>query len=149
VVCSCRTKTLSSAYFVSHSRLSELSVGDRRCAALRWASDRCRANSGIRAGSIFGSQDVREGKGTLKVCDARDVMGAVRVLSDEEGSRRRTTRHKRVVEKASTGMANYPMLTKMNYNQWALLMKIKLEARGMWSAVRVMSSSKWTGWCWM
>jgi hypothetical protein len=36
----------------------------------------------------------------------------------------------RVVEKvASAGPANYPLLTKTNYNDWALLMKIKLEAR--------------------
>jgi hypothetical protein len=34
-----------------------------------------------------------------------------------------------VVEKvASAGPANYPLLTKTNYNDWALLMKIKLEA---------------------
>jgi hypothetical protein len=42
----------------------------------------------------------------------------------------------RVVEKvASAGPANYPTLTKTNYNQWALLMRIKLEARGLWGAV--------------
>jgi hypothetical protein len=28
-----------------------------------------------------------------------------------------------------------PPLTKTNYNQWAMLMKIKLEACGLWSAV--------------
>jgi hypothetical protein len=26
------------------------------------------------------------------------------------------------------GPVNYPILTKMNYNEWSLLMKIKLEA---------------------
>jgi hypothetical protein len=36
----------------------------------------------------------------------------------------------RVVEKvASAGPVNYPLLTKTNYNDWALLTKIKLEAR--------------------
>jgi hypothetical protein len=35
----------------------------------------------------------------------------------------------------SAGPANYPILTKSNYNQWSLLMKIKLEARGLWAAV--------------
>jgi hypothetical protein len=35
----------------------------------------------------------------------------------------------------SAGPANYPLLTKTNYNQWALLMRIKLEARGLWGAV--------------
>jgi hypothetical protein len=33
------------------------------------------------------------------------------------------------------GPANYPMLTKTNYNEWSLLMKIKLEARCLWNAV--------------
>jgi hypothetical protein len=34
-----------------------------------------------------------------------------------------------VVEKvAPAGPASYPILTKMNYNEWLLLMKIKLEA---------------------
>jgi hypothetical protein len=42
----------------------------------------------------------------------------------------------RVVEKvASTGLTNYPILMKTNYNQWALLMKIKLEAHGLCSVV--------------
>jgi hypothetical protein len=30
---------------------------------------------------------------------------------------------------------NYPLLTKTNYNQWALLMRIKLEARDLWAVV--------------
>jgi hypothetical protein len=43
---------------------------------------------------------------------------------------------KQVVEKdASAGPANYPILTKTNYNQWALLMRIKLEACGLWGGV--------------
>jgi hypothetical protein len=41
-----------------------------------------------------------------------------------------------VVEKvALAGPANYPILTKPNYNQWSLLMRIKMEARGLWAAV--------------
>jgi hypothetical protein len=42
----------------------------------------------------------------------------------------------RVVEKvASAGPANYLILMKTNYNQWTLLMKIKMEARELWGAV--------------
>jgi hypothetical protein len=38
-----------------------------------------------------------------------------------------------VVEKvAPTGLVNYPILTKTNYNEWSLLMKIKLEVRSLW-----------------
>jgi hypothetical protein len=41
-----------------------------------------------------------------------------------------------VVEKVvSAGPTNYPLLTKTNYIQWALLMRIKLEARELWAAV--------------
>jgi hypothetical protein len=60
-----------------------------------------------------------------------DPLGGHRVLVVE-----------RVVEKiVSAGPANYPTLTKTNYNQWALLMMIKLEmriklgVRGLWGAV--------------
>jgi hypothetical protein len=38
-----------------------------------------------------------------------------------------------VVEKvAPTGLVNYPILTKTNYNEWSLLMKIKLEVQSLW-----------------
>jgi hypothetical protein len=41
-----------------------------------------------------------------------------------------------VVEKvASAGPVNFPLLTKTNYNDWALLIKIKLKARLLWAAV--------------
>jgi hypothetical protein len=44
--------------------------------------------------------------------------------------------YEQVIEKvASAGPTNYPALTKINYNQWALLMRIKLEARGLWAMV--------------
>jgi hypothetical protein len=33
------------------------------------------------------------------------------------------------------GGSSYPTLTKTNYSDWALLMKMKLKARGLWSAV--------------
>jgi hypothetical protein len=35
----------------------------------------------------------------------------------------------------SVGPASYPILTKSNYNQLSLLMKIKLEARNSWGAI--------------
>jgi hypothetical protein len=40
------------------------------------------------------------------------------------------------VEKiGSVGLTNYPILMKTNYNQWAQLMRIKLEAHGLWGVV--------------
>jgi hypothetical protein len=36
----------------------------------------------------------------------------------------------------SFGPMNYPILMKSNYNQWSLLMKIKLEAHSLWGAVK-------------
>ena len=29
----------------------------------------------------------------------------------------------------------WPMLTRANYHEWSLLMKVKLQARGLWEAV--------------
>jgi hypothetical protein len=41
-----------------------------------------------------------------------------------------------VVEKvASTGLTNYPILTKSKYTQWAQLMRIQMEVRGLWGVV--------------
>jgi hypothetical protein len=40
----------------------------------------------------------------------------------------------RVVHEVSGGIS-YPVLTKTNYSDWALLMKVKLKARALWSAV--------------
>jgi hypothetical protein len=42
----------------------------------------------------------------------------------------------RIIERtAAAGTTSYPVLTKSNYNDWALLMKIKLEARSLWMAI--------------
>jgi hypothetical protein len=42
----------------------------------------------------------------------------------------------RVIERvALAGPVSYPLLTKANYNQWSLLMRIKLKAHGLWGAV--------------
>lgn len=41
----------------------------------------------------------------------------------------------RVVKEGGGGPANYPVLTKTNYNNWSLLMKIKLQARCLWGAI--------------
>lgn len=40
----------------------------------------------------------------------------------------------RVVREVS-GRSSYPTLTKTNYSDWALLMKIKLKARALWNAI--------------
>jgi hypothetical protein len=34
------------------------------------------------------------------------------------------------------GPANWPLLTKTNYTEWALIMKIKLQARNLWEAIK-------------
>jgi transposase InsO family protein len=44
----------------------------------------------------------------------------------------------RVVERVvAPGTTTYPTLTKTNYNDWALLMKVKMQARGLWEAVEI------------
>jgi hypothetical protein len=40
----------------------------------------------------------------------------------------------RVIREVGGG-SSYPILTKTNYSDWALLMMVKLKARGLWSAV--------------
>jgi hypothetical protein len=41
----------------------------------------------------------------------------------------------RVVREISVGPANWPLLTKMNYTECALIMKIKLQERNLWEAI--------------
>jgi hypothetical protein len=40
------------------------------------------------------------------------------------------------VREIGVGPANWPLLTKMNYTEWALIMKIKLQARNLWEAIK-------------
>jgi hypothetical protein len=41
----------------------------------------------------------------------------------------------RVVREIDVGQANWSLLTKMNYIEWALIMKIKLQVRNLWEAI--------------
>lgn len=41
----------------------------------------------------------------------------------------------RHVVKEVGSSANYPILTKTNYGDWALMMKVMLQARSLWEAV--------------
>jgi hypothetical protein len=40
----------------------------------------------------------------------------------------------RVVKEASVSI-QYPTLTRTNYNKWSLLMRVNLQAQGLWYAV--------------
>jgi hypothetical protein len=40
----------------------------------------------------------------------------------------------RVIREVGGG-SSYPALTKTNYSNWALLMKVKLKARALWSVI--------------
>jgi hypothetical protein len=42
----------------------------------------------------------------------------------------------RVVREIDVGPANWSLLTKTNYTEWALIMKIKLRARYLWEAIK-------------
>jgi hypothetical protein len=41
----------------------------------------------------------------------------------------------RVVREIGVGPANWPLLTKTNYTEWALIMKTKLQATNLWEAI--------------
>jgi hypothetical protein len=40
----------------------------------------------------------------------------------------------RVIKEASVSI-QYPTLTRTNYNEWSLLMRVNLQAQGLWYAV--------------
>jgi hypothetical protein len=42
----------------------------------------------------------------------------------------------RVVKEASASV-QYPTLTRTNYNKWALLMKVNMQAQGIWHALEL------------
>ncbi len=64
---------------------------------------------------------------------ARTPGGSSGRASGNGGNDRGLVIHRVVKESGSS--TNYPVLTKTNYNDWALLMKIKLRARCLWDAV--------------
>jgi hypothetical protein len=41
----------------------------------------------------------------------------------------------RVVRKIDVGPANWSLLTKTNYTEWVLIIKIKLQTRNLWEAI--------------
>jgi hypothetical protein len=41
----------------------------------------------------------------------------------------------RVVEKSTVGIV-YPMLTRMNYMEWSAVMRVNLQAAGLWEAIQ-------------
>jgi hypothetical protein len=41
------------------------------------------------------------------------------------------------VREIGVGPANWPLLTKTNYIEWALIMKIKLQARNLWETIEL------------
>jgi hypothetical protein len=43
----------------------------------------------------------------------------------------------RVVREVGVRPANWPILTKVNYTEWALIMKIKLQARNLWDTIEI------------
>jgi hypothetical protein len=48
----------------------------------------------------------------------------------------------RVIRVVGSG-SSYPALTKTNYSDWALLMKVKLMERALWSASRMAAPINW------
>ena len=63
-------------------------------------------------------------------------IAAVPLLHHTGVAERRHTKEvvvQRVVKEASS--TPYPQLTRTNYEDWSLLMRVKLEARGLWDAV--------------
>jgi hypothetical protein len=51
----------------------------------------------------------------------------------------------RVMREISVGPANWSLLTKTNYTEWVLIMKIKLQVRNLWEAICDRTTSKMRG----
>ena len=49
-------------------------------------------------------------------------------------ARQREVVVKHVVEK-TVAAASYPMLTRTNYQEWSLEMKVNIQAQGLWEAI--------------
>ena len=43
----------------------------------------------------------------------------------------------RVIRETMTATVQYPMLTRSNNNEWALLMRVNLQAQGLWHALEL------------
>ena len=41
----------------------------------------------------------------------------------------------RVIRETTTAIVQYSMLTRSNYNEWTLLMRVNLQAQGLWHTV--------------
>jgi hypothetical protein len=61
---------------------------------------------------------------------------AGKTLSGSGGNNGSGGSGQRVVREVGVGPANWPILTKVNYTEWALIMKIKLQARNLWDVIR-------------
>ncbi|WVZ63122.1 hypothetical protein U9M48_012781 [Paspalum notatum var. saurae] len=66
--------------------------------------------------------------------------GGDKKIGDDDASSSRTVRDVGVP-------ANWPVLTKTNYTEWALLMRIKMKARNLWDAVEAFSPNSQFGFC--
>lgn len=55
-----------------------------------------------------------------------------------DGERRRSLGRQRVVVKMvrEVGSAQFPQLTRSNYEDWVVLMTVMLKARGLWSIIK-------------
>jgi hypothetical protein len=40
-----------------------------------------------------------------------------------------------IVRESSGGVVSWPTLTKTNYTEWAILLRVKLQGAGLWEAV--------------
>jgi hypothetical protein len=67
------------------------------------------------------------------------MMGGKR-FGDDDTSKDRVLIH-RVIRDVGDG-SSYSTLTKTNYSNWALLMKVKLKARALWSVIENSSADQ-------
>jgi len=80
-------------------------------------------------------QEIEDGKPAVDGSERFHTPERHRQLSPSPERRHRRRGRSPVVQVYRDIGGGWPMLTRANYHEWSLLMKVKLQARGLWEAV--------------
>jgi len=80
-------------------------------------------------------QEIEDGKPAVDGSERFHTPERRRQLSPSPERRHRRRGRSPVVQVYRDIGGGWPMLTRANYHEWSLLMKVKLQARGLWEAV--------------
>jgi hypothetical protein len=93
-----------------------------------------KTTSGIRAKKLVDSISQEQARNDGWLADSPWIRGSVAGKTPPRSGGSGGS-DQRVVREVGVGLANWPILTKVNYTEWALIMKIKLQARNLWDTI--------------